>query len=62
MEIRVPFGSSYAYRYIGSIEQKEGKFLDFIEIKNDYNKTIISFKTKWSYFSYWKTWSFNASL
>lgn len=23
MEIRVPFGSSYAYRYIGSIEQKE---------------------------------------
>lgn len=25
MEIRVPFGSSYAYRYIGSIEQKEWK-------------------------------------
>ena len=23
MEIRIPFGSSYAYRYIGSIEQKE---------------------------------------
>ena len=22
MEIRIPFGSSYAYRYIGSIEQK----------------------------------------
>ena len=25
MEIRIPFGSSYAYRYIGSIEQKEWK-------------------------------------
>lgn len=25
MEIRVPFGSSYAYRYIGSIEQKQWK-------------------------------------
>ncbi len=25
MEIRVPFGSSYAYRYLGSIEQKEWK-------------------------------------
>ncbi len=25
MEIRVPFGSSYAYRYIGSIEQKDWK-------------------------------------
>lgn len=25
MEIKVPFGSSYAYRYIGSIEQKEWK-------------------------------------
>ena len=25
MEIRVPFGSSYAYRYIGSIEQREWK-------------------------------------
>ncbi len=25
MEIRVPFGSSYAYRYVGSIEQKEWK-------------------------------------
>ena len=26
MEIRIPFGSSYAYRYIGSIEQNSGKF------------------------------------
>lgn len=25
MEIRIPFGSSYAFRYIGSIEQKEWK-------------------------------------
>jgi hypothetical protein len=25
MEIRIPFGSSYAYRYIGSIEQKQWK-------------------------------------
>lgn len=25
MEIRIPFGSSYAYRYIGSIEQREWK-------------------------------------
>jgi len=25
MEIKIPFGSSYAYRYIGSIEQKEWK-------------------------------------
>lgn len=25
MEIRIPFGSAYAYRYIGSIEQKEWK-------------------------------------
>lgn len=25
MEIRIPFGSSYAYRYIGSIEQKDWK-------------------------------------
>lgn len=25
MEIRVPFGSSYAYRYVGSIEQKDWK-------------------------------------
>ena len=25
MEIRIPFGSSYAYRYIGSIEQKKWK-------------------------------------
>ncbi len=25
MEIRIPFGSSYAYRYIGSIEQQEWK-------------------------------------
>ena len=23
MEIRIPFGSAYAYRYIGSIEQKQ---------------------------------------
>ncbi len=27
MEIRIPFGSSYAYRYIGSIEQKEWKII-----------------------------------
>ena len=25
MEVRIPFGSSYAYRYIGSIEQREWK-------------------------------------
>lgn len=25
MEIRIPFGSSYAYRYVGSIEQKDWK-------------------------------------
>ena len=46
MEIRIPFGSSYAYRYIGPIEQKQWRILDFIEIKNDRYKTFIGFKTK----------------
>jgi len=31
MEVLVPFGSSYVYRHIGSIEQKNGKSLPFTE-------------------------------
>ena len=46
MEIKIPFGSSYAYRSIDSIEQKIGEFLVFIEIKINESKIIFSFKTK----------------
>ena len=33
MEIKIPFGSSYAYKSIATLEQKIGEFLVFIEIK-----------------------------
>ena len=39
MEIRVPFGSSYAYRYIGSIEQKEWKIFGLYR-----NQKLINIK------------------
>lgn len=39
MEIRIPFGSSYAYRYIGSIEQKDWKIFGLYR-----NEKMISIK------------------
>jgi len=39
MEIRVPFGSTYAYRYIGSIEQKEWKIFGLYR-----NQKLINIK------------------
>lgn len=39
MEIRVPFGSSYAYRYIGSIEQREWKIFGLYR-----NRELINIK------------------
>ena len=39
MEIRIPFGSSYAYRYIGSIEQREWKIFGLYR-----NEKLISVK------------------
>ncbi len=39
MEIRIPFGSSYAYRYIGSIEQKEWKIFGLYR-----NQKLINIK------------------
>jgi len=39
MEIRVPFGSSYAYRYIGSIEQKEWRIFGLYR-----NQQLINIK------------------
>lgn len=40
MEIRIPFGSSYAYRYIGSIEQKEWKIFGLYR-----NQKMITIKS-----------------
>ena len=39
MEIRIPFGSSYAYRYVGSIEQKKWKIFALYR-----NETLITIK------------------
>lgn len=39
MEIKIPFGSTYAYRYIGSIEQKEWKIFGLYR-----NNKLISVK------------------
>ena len=39
MEIRIPFGSSYAYRYIGSIEQKDWKIFGLYR-----NEKLITIK------------------
>lgn len=39
MEVRIPFGSSYAYRYIGSIEQKDWKIFGLYR-----NEKLINIK------------------